>query len=131
MGEGKSRAYKLWYAGAWPDIVFYINRAQNANFPNSRCENTPLIGRESPPPSVSRSYTSVILYNIIIIMIKPTIEPELERRFMFLVEELLFVPALVDSMCISVKMVSVLERSSRSERKVAPGLWVVVFIFSC
>uniref|UniRef100_A0A672FAT3 Protein tweety homolog n=1 Tax=Salarias fasciatus TaxID=181472 RepID=A0A672FAT3_SALFA len=25
--------------------------AQNANFPNSRCENTPLIGRESPPPS--------------------------------------------------------------------------------
>uniref|UniRef100_A0AAX7SG82 Protein tweety homolog n=1 Tax=Astatotilapia calliptera TaxID=8154 RepID=A0AAX7SG82_ASTCA len=27
--------------------------AQNANFPNSRCENTPLIGRESPPPSVS------------------------------------------------------------------------------
>uniref|UniRef100_A0A8C9YNM8 Protein tweety homolog n=1 Tax=Sander lucioperca TaxID=283035 RepID=A0A8C9YNM8_SANLU len=28
--------------------------AQNANFQNSRCENTPLIGRESPPPSVSR-----------------------------------------------------------------------------
>uniref|UniRef100_A0A673A6Z3 Protein tweety homolog n=1 Tax=Sphaeramia orbicularis TaxID=375764 RepID=A0A673A6Z3_9TELE len=27
--------------------------AQNANFQNSRCENTPLIGRESPPPSVS------------------------------------------------------------------------------
>ncbi|XP_059203287.1 protein tweety homolog 3 isoform X3 [Centropristis striata] len=26
--------------------------AQNANFPNSRCENTPLIGRESPPPSL-------------------------------------------------------------------------------
>ncbi|TWW70186.1 Protein tweety -like protein 3 [Takifugu flavidus] len=25
--------------------------AQNANFQNSRCENTPLIGRESPPPS--------------------------------------------------------------------------------
>uniref|UniRef100_A0A668AD21 Protein tweety homolog n=1 Tax=Myripristis murdjan TaxID=586833 RepID=A0A668AD21_9TELE len=27
--------------------------AQNANFPNPRCENTPLIGRESPPPSVT------------------------------------------------------------------------------
>uniref|UniRef100_A0A671TUK5 Protein tweety homolog n=1 Tax=Sparus aurata TaxID=8175 RepID=A0A671TUK5_SPAAU len=27
--------------------------AQNANFQNSRCENTPLIGRESPPPSVT------------------------------------------------------------------------------
>uniref|UniRef100_A0A8C1IW49 Protein tweety homolog n=1 Tax=Cyprinus carpio TaxID=7962 RepID=A0A8C1IW49_CYPCA len=26
---------------------------QNANFQNPRCENTPLIGRESPPPSVS------------------------------------------------------------------------------
>uniref|UniRef100_A0A3P8YWU3 Protein tweety homolog n=1 Tax=Esox lucius TaxID=8010 RepID=A0A3P8YWU3_ESOLU len=25
---------------------------QNANFQNPRCENTPLIGRESPPPSV-------------------------------------------------------------------------------
>ncbi|XP_073713149.1 protein tweety homolog 3 isoform X1 [Misgurnus anguillicaudatus] len=25
---------------------------QNANFPNPRCENTPLIGRESPPPSL-------------------------------------------------------------------------------
>lgn len=34
-------------------IVFFPFRAQNANFPNSRCENTPLIGRESPPPSVS------------------------------------------------------------------------------
>lgn len=44
--------------GVWPDVVFYINRAQNANFQNSRCENTPLIGRESPPPSVSPSYTS-------------------------------------------------------------------------
>lgn len=33
--------------------VFNFNRAQNANFQNSRCENTPLIGRESPPPSVS------------------------------------------------------------------------------
>uniref|UniRef100_A0A674PJ40 Protein tweety homolog n=1 Tax=Takifugu rubripes TaxID=31033 RepID=A0A674PJ40_TAKRU len=32
--------------------------AQNANFQNSRCENTPLIGRESPPPSVSPSYAS-------------------------------------------------------------------------
>ncbi|KAM6957637.1 protein tweety homolog 3 [Aplochiton taeniatus] len=26
--------------------------AQNANFQNPRCENTPLIGRESPPPSL-------------------------------------------------------------------------------
>uniref|UniRef100_A0A8C4Z2G0 Protein tweety homolog n=1 Tax=Gadus morhua TaxID=8049 RepID=A0A8C4Z2G0_GADMO len=26
--------------------------SQNANFQNPRCENTPLIGRESPPPSV-------------------------------------------------------------------------------
>lgn len=42
--------------GGWPDVVFYIHRAQNANFQNSRCENTPLIGRESPPPSVSPSY---------------------------------------------------------------------------
>uniref|UniRef100_A0A7N8WT08 Protein tweety homolog n=1 Tax=Mastacembelus armatus TaxID=205130 RepID=A0A7N8WT08_9TELE len=30
--------------------------AQNANFQNSRCENTPLIGRESPPPSVSVTF---------------------------------------------------------------------------
>uniref|UniRef100_A0A8C6UTL4 Protein tweety homolog n=1 Tax=Neogobius melanostomus TaxID=47308 RepID=A0A8C6UTL4_9GOBI len=30
--------------------------AQNANFQNSRCENTPLIGRESPPPSVSPAF---------------------------------------------------------------------------
>uniref|UniRef100_A0A8D0GAT5 Protein tweety homolog n=1 Tax=Sphenodon punctatus TaxID=8508 RepID=A0A8D0GAT5_SPHPU len=29
--------------------------SQNANFQNPRCENTPLIGRESPPPSVSLS----------------------------------------------------------------------------
>ncbi|XP_031717857.1 protein tweety homolog 3 [Anarrhichthys ocellatus] len=29
--------------------------AQNANFQNSRCENTPLIGRESPPPSYTSS----------------------------------------------------------------------------
>lgn len=57
-GGGESQTYKLWYAGVWPDIVFYINRAQNANFQNSRCENTPLIGRESPPPSVSLSYIS-------------------------------------------------------------------------
>lgn len=47
-----------WYAGGWPDVAFSIHRAQNANFQNSRCENTPLIGRESPPPSVSPSYTS-------------------------------------------------------------------------
>uniref|UniRef100_A0A8C2W8F1 Protein tweety homolog n=1 Tax=Cyclopterus lumpus TaxID=8103 RepID=A0A8C2W8F1_CYCLU len=29
--------------------------SQNANFQNPRCENTPLIGRESPPPSVMSS----------------------------------------------------------------------------
>ncbi|CAL8303041.1 unnamed protein product [Merluccius merluccius] len=29
--------------------------AQNANFQNPRCENTPLIGRESPPPSYTSS----------------------------------------------------------------------------
>ena len=33
--------------------VCVILRAQNAAFQNPRCENTPLIGRESPPPSVS------------------------------------------------------------------------------
>uniref|UniRef100_A0A8C4H287 Protein tweety homolog n=1 Tax=Dicentrarchus labrax TaxID=13489 RepID=A0A8C4H287_DICLA len=32
--------------------------AQNANFQNSRCENTPLIGRESPPPSVRIAFIS-------------------------------------------------------------------------
>uniref|UniRef100_A0A8C9R4Y6 Protein tweety homolog n=1 Tax=Scleropages formosus TaxID=113540 RepID=A0A8C9R4Y6_SCLFO len=31
---------------------------QNANFQNPRCENTPLIGRESPPPSVSLHRTN-------------------------------------------------------------------------
>uniref|UniRef100_A0AAY4AFD0 Protein tweety homolog n=1 Tax=Denticeps clupeoides TaxID=299321 RepID=A0AAY4AFD0_9TELE len=31
--------------------------SQNANFQTPRCENTPLIGRESPPPSVSHSAT--------------------------------------------------------------------------
>ncbi|KAK1343620.1 hypothetical protein QTO34_016400 [Cnephaeus nilssonii] len=30
-------------------------RSQNANFQNPRCENTPLIGRESPPPSYTSS----------------------------------------------------------------------------
>ncbi|XP_023999022.2 protein tweety homolog 3 [Salvelinus sp. IW2-2015] len=29
---------------------------QNANFQTPRCENTPLIGRESPPPSVSAHF---------------------------------------------------------------------------
>lgn len=38
------------------------NRAQNANFQNSRCENTPLIGRESPPPSVS--FTSMLTFPV-------------------------------------------------------------------
>uniref|UniRef100_A0A3Q1IKZ7 Protein tweety homolog n=1 Tax=Anabas testudineus TaxID=64144 RepID=A0A3Q1IKZ7_ANATE len=32
--------------------------AQNSNFQTSRCENTPLIGRESPPPSVSLYLTA-------------------------------------------------------------------------
>uniref|UniRef100_A0A3P8X2B0 Protein tweety homolog n=1 Tax=Cynoglossus semilaevis TaxID=244447 RepID=A0A3P8X2B0_CYNSE len=32
-------------------VTEYI-RSQNASFQNSRCENTPLIGRESPPPSL-------------------------------------------------------------------------------
>uniref|UniRef100_A0A4X2LM12 Protein tweety homolog n=1 Tax=Vombatus ursinus TaxID=29139 RepID=A0A4X2LM12_VOMUR len=30
--------------------------SQNANFQNPRCENTPLIGRESPPPSACKSH---------------------------------------------------------------------------
>ncbi|XP_054634301.1 protein tweety homolog 3-like isoform X2 [Dunckerocampus dactyliophorus] len=34
----------------WPG-----KRNQNANFQNPRCENTPLIGRESPPPSYTSS----------------------------------------------------------------------------
>uniref|UniRef100_A0A673IX55 Protein tweety homolog n=1 Tax=Sinocyclocheilus rhinocerous TaxID=307959 RepID=A0A673IX55_9TELE len=31
----------------------FVSRTQNATLQNPRCENTPLIGRESPPPSVS------------------------------------------------------------------------------
>ncbi|KAM9393137.1 protein tweety homolog 3 isoform 1-T2 [Pholidichthys leucotaenia] len=37
--------------------------AQNANFPNARCENTPLIGRESPPPSYTSSMRAKYLAN--------------------------------------------------------------------
>ncbi|XP_061838019.2 protein tweety homolog 3 isoform X2 [Nerophis lumbriciformis] len=37
--------------------------AQNANFPNSRCENTPLIGRESPPPSYTSSMRAKYIAN--------------------------------------------------------------------
>ncbi|XP_037331179.1 protein tweety homolog 3 isoform X1 [Pungitius pungitius] len=37
--------------------------AQNANFQNSRCENTPLIGRESPPPSYTSSMRVKYLAN--------------------------------------------------------------------
>lgn len=37
--------------------------AQNANFQNSRCENTPLIGRESPPPSYTSSMRAKYLAN--------------------------------------------------------------------
>ncbi|XP_056607972.1 protein tweety homolog 3 [Triplophysa dalaica] len=36
---------------------------QNANFPNPRCENTPLIGRESPPPSYTSSMRAKYLAN--------------------------------------------------------------------
>uniref|UniRef100_A0A3P9KMG3 Protein tweety homolog n=1 Tax=Oryzias latipes TaxID=8090 RepID=A0A3P9KMG3_ORYLA len=35
--------------------------SQNANFQNPRCENTPLIGRESPPPSVSAYFLAYSL----------------------------------------------------------------------
>ncbi|XP_077412273.1 protein tweety homolog 3 isoform X2 [Vanacampus margaritifer] len=37
--------------------------AQNANFPNSRAENTPLIGRESPPPTYTSSMRAKYLAN--------------------------------------------------------------------
>uniref|UniRef100_A0A3Q2YS65 Protein tweety homolog n=1 Tax=Hippocampus comes TaxID=109280 RepID=A0A3Q2YS65_HIPCM len=37
--------------------------AQNANLPNSRTENTPLIGRESPPPSYTSSMRAKYLAN--------------------------------------------------------------------
>ncbi|KAJ3601400.1 hypothetical protein NHX12_032369 [Muraenolepis orangiensis] len=37
--------------------------AQNANFVNPRCENTPLIGRESPPPSYTSSMRAKYLAN--------------------------------------------------------------------
>ncbi|KAG7505596.1 tweety-like 3 [Solea senegalensis] len=37
--------------------------AQNASFQNSRCENTPLIGRESPPPSYTSSMRAKYLAN--------------------------------------------------------------------
>uniref|UniRef100_A0A3B3CX62 Protein tweety homolog n=1 Tax=Oryzias melastigma TaxID=30732 RepID=A0A3B3CX62_ORYME len=37
--------------------------AQNSNFQNSRCENTPLIGRESPPPSYTSSMRAKYLAN--------------------------------------------------------------------
>lgn len=36
---------------------------QNANFQNPRCENTPLIGRESPPPSYTSSMRAKYLAN--------------------------------------------------------------------
>lgn len=37
-------------------LLSIYSRSQNASFQNSRCENTPLIGRESPPPSVSEVF---------------------------------------------------------------------------
>ncbi|XP_056143910.1 protein tweety homolog 3 [Lampris incognitus] len=37
--------------------------AQNTNFQNPRCENTPLIGRESPPPSYTSSMRAKYLAN--------------------------------------------------------------------
>ncbi|XP_010764212.1 protein tweety homolog 3-like [Notothenia coriiceps] len=36
-------------------IPKHMHESQNANFQNPRCENTPLIGRESPPPSYTSS----------------------------------------------------------------------------
>uniref|UniRef100_A0A672MR62 Protein tweety homolog n=1 Tax=Sinocyclocheilus grahami TaxID=75366 RepID=A0A672MR62_SINGR len=36
---------------------------QNANFQNPRCENTPLIGRESPPPTYTSSMRAKYLAN--------------------------------------------------------------------
>ncbi|KAM4749784.1 protein tweety homolog 3-like isoform 3-T4 [Anableps anableps] len=46
-------------------------RSQNANFQNPRCENTPLIGRESPPPSYTSSMRAKYL---------ATNRPEQNRR---------------------------------------------------
>ncbi|KAJ0033625.1 hypothetical protein NQD34_000732 [Periophthalmus magnuspinnatus] len=45
--------------------------SQNANFQNPRCENTPLIGRESPPPSYTSSMRAKYL---------ATNRPEQNRR---------------------------------------------------
>ena len=45
---------EAWHIPPLP-CVSSFPRSQNANFQNPRCENTPLIGRESPPPSVSLS----------------------------------------------------------------------------
>lgn len=45
---------EVWHVPPLP-CVSSFPRSQNANFQNPRCENTPLIGRESPPPSVSLS----------------------------------------------------------------------------
>uniref|UniRef100_A0A3P8X2B3 Protein tweety homolog n=1 Tax=Cynoglossus semilaevis TaxID=244447 RepID=A0A3P8X2B3_CYNSE len=42
-------------------VTEYIS--QNASFQNSRCENTPLIGRESPPPSYTSSMRAKYLAN--------------------------------------------------------------------
>lgn len=52
------RAQSWDHRGLWPLTapLSSLLRSQNANFQNPRCENTPLIGRESPPPSVSRSW---------------------------------------------------------------------------
>ncbi|XP_029983370.1 protein tweety homolog 3-like isoform X2 [Sphaeramia orbicularis] len=50
----------------WPG-----KRSQNANFQNPRCENTPLIGRESPPPSYTSSMRAKYL---------ATNRPEQNRR---------------------------------------------------
>lgn len=56
-GFKSTNLFEYWHCSCvvteFDPIVFFPFRAQNANFPNSRCENTPLIGRESPPPSVS------------------------------------------------------------------------------
>lgn len=53
LQSGLRRARGLLRLAAAHGPLSSHRRSQNANFQNPRCENTPLIGRESPPPSVS------------------------------------------------------------------------------
>lgn len=53
LRSGLRRAQGLLRLAAAHGPLSSHRRSQNANFQNPRCENTPLIGRESPPPSVS------------------------------------------------------------------------------